>query len=49
MLRLFNRPEAKVVRAHCEILGSYLQQPLQRHASRAHFDAEPHSQAEANT
>ena len=33
---------------HCEILGSYLQQPHQLHASRAHFKAEPHSQTEAN-
>ena len=33
---------------HCEILGSYLQQPHQHHVFRAHFEAEPHSQAEAN-
>ena len=33
---------------HCEILGSYLQQPHQHHICRAHFEAEPHSQAEAN-
>ena len=34
---------------HCEILGSYLQQPHQHHVSRAHFNAQPHSQAEGNT
>ena len=33
----------------CEILGSYLQQRHQHHVFRAHFEAEPHSQAEANT
>ena len=33
---------------HCEILGSYLQQPHQHHVFRGHFEAEPHSQAEAN-
>ena len=33
---------------HCEIFGSYLQQPHQHHVSKAHFYAEPHSQAEAN-
>ena len=35
--------------AHCEILGSNLQQPHQHHVFRAHFDAEPHSQVEENT
>ena len=34
---------------HCDILGFYLQQPHKHHVSRPHFDAEPHSQAEANT
>ena len=34
---------------HCEIHGSYLQQPHQHHVSRAHSEAEPHSQTEANT
>ena len=38
-----------VCRRHCEICGSYLQQPHQHHVSRAHFEAAPHSQAEANT
>ena len=33
---------------NCEILGSYLQQHHQHHVFRAHFEAEPHSQAEAN-
>ena len=33
---------------HCEILGSYLQQPHQHHVFRAHFEAEPHSQEEGN-
>ena len=33
---------------HCEILGSNLQQPHQHHDFRAHFQAEPHNQAEAN-
>ena len=33
---------------HCEILGSYLQQPNQHYCSRAYYKAEPHSQAEAN-
>ena len=33
---------------HCDILGSYLQQPPQHYVFRAHFEAELHSQAEAN-
>ena len=36
------------ITCHCEILGSYLQQRHQHHVFRAHFEAEPHSQAEAN-
>ena len=33
---------------HCEIHGSYLQQPLQHRVFRAHLEAEPHSHAEEN-
>ena len=33
---------------HCEILGSYLQQPHQHNVFRAHFKAEPHRQADGN-
>ena len=31
---------------HCEILGSHLQQHHQQHTFRAHFYAEPQSQAQ---
>ena len=33
---------------HYEVFGSSLQQPHQHHVFRAHFDAEPHIQAEVN-
>ena len=36
----------KVQNIHCEILGSYLQQPHQHNVFRAHFEADPHSQAQ---
>ena len=42
------RSKKGIHHTHSEILGSYLQQPHQHQLSRAHFEAEPHSQAEAN-
>ena len=42
------RPHCLLQPYHCEILGFSLQQPHQHHVFRAHFEAEPHIQAEAD-
>ena len=53
MLRTYICPPQKKTKnslstEHCEILGSYQQQPHQHNVFRAHFEAELHSQAEAS-
>ena len=48
MFKRYLKSEQTDKQTHCEILDSYLQQPLQHHVFKAYFEAEPHSQAEAN-